>query len=394
MMKGIEFAEVRDAIVRAFSADEFDMFLYEKLDFDRSNYVADGPFRLVVTNVLKSFEDEGRDPHLIAAVAAVRPLKADVQDVYRKYAHSLLGAAQQQSVNDEQMLALQRYGLIPSVDLQRGGQAQLPSATIAFQEGFQRIVRRELPNLNPRIWGAQLFKNETRVCRIEVDGAPLGTGFLVGREAVLTNHHVLRDLIEAKASGNRIKCLFDYRIQVSNIESEGIRVGLPPDFANWHVDSSPPLSDIEEHTGAPLPSSDQLDHALIRLERALGDEPLYPQGPMRGWVRVSTTAPTISEHMPLLILQHPKAEPIKLAMDTDAIRTINANRTRVRYATNTEKGSSGSPCFNMEWRLVALHHYGESGTENLAFNQGIPVEAIRERLTRVGKAEFLGSELP
>ena len=58
MMKGIEFAEVRDAIVRAFSADEFDMFLYEKLDFDRPDYVADGPFRLVVTNVLKYFENE------------------------------------------------------------------------------------------------------------------------------------------------------------------------------------------------------------------------------------------------------------------------------------------------------------------------------------------------
>jgi hypothetical protein len=393
-MKGVEFAEVRDAIARAFNSDEFDMFLFEKLNFDRGNEVADGPFKVVVSNVLKQFEREGRDPFLIAAVAEARPLKTDVQEVYKKYAHGLLSAGQQASVQEEQLKALERYGLMPSVILQRGGQAQLPSATPATQEGFQRIVRRELPNLNPRIWGAGLMRNEVCVCQIEVDRVPLGTGFLVGPEAVLTNYHVIGNLIESSAAGNRITCLFDYRIERSSVESEGTRVGVKPTFAEWHLDSSPPLSDDQEHAGVPMPTKDQLDHALIRLERPLGDEPIFPTGPTRGWIRVPDTAPVITEHMPILILQHPKADPIKLAMDTDAVRTFNSNRTRVRYATNTERGSSGSPCFNIDWRLIALHHYGESGDQATAFNQGIPVEAIRERLTRQTKTSFLGSERP
>jgi hypothetical protein len=54
MMKGVEFAEVRDAIAHAFIADEFDMFLYERLNFDRSLNIPDGAFRVVVTNVLGS----------------------------------------------------------------------------------------------------------------------------------------------------------------------------------------------------------------------------------------------------------------------------------------------------------------------------------------------------
>jgi V8-like Glu-specific endopeptidase len=32
----------------------------------------------------------------------------------------------------------------------------------------------------------------------------------------------------------------------------------------------------------------------------------------------------------------------------------------VRYAVNTEPGTSGSPVFDKDWRLVALHHLGDA----------------------------------
>ncbi len=50
---------------------------------------------------------------------------------------------------------------------------------------------------------------------------------------------------------------------------------------------------------------------------------------------------------------------------------MNANQTRVRYRTNTETGSSGSPCFNSDWDLVALHHSGI-----VKYNEGIPINCI------------------
>jgi hypothetical protein len=419
MMKGVEFAEVRDAILRAFNREAFDMLLYERLDFNRPDHVADGPFKVVVTNVLKEFENEGRDPDLIAEVAAARPLKPDVQEVYRKYARALIGEARDAEVEAEKLRTLERYGLVPRLELQQAGKTQWPSSadlkdlldhvrkpsvSIApaatppppppptALEGFQKRVKAALPWLDPRLWGTPLFQTEARVCRIEVDGIPVGTGFLVGPDAVLTNYHVLATEIAVKATGDRITCLFDYRVLSGGVESEGTRVGLASAWDDWHIDSSPPLPNAAEHACDPLPTPDQLDHALVRLASPFGREPITSGGPARGWVRVPATAPTLTEKMPVMILQHPKSLPIKLAFDAEAVLTVNANRTRVRYATNTEDGSSGSPCFNATWGLIALHHFGEPNVKPATYNQGVPIDAIRSRLTRVGRADAFGSE--
>ena len=107
--------------------------------------------------------------------------------------------------------------------------------------------------------------------------------------------------------------------------------------------------------------------------------------------------------MAILIAQHPDGQPMKLALDTDAVDRakgfwLNAPGTRLRYATNTEGGSSGSPCFDFDWRLVALHHYGDPKTNgtNLRkfgdYNQGVPIGVIRDRLTRRNKADALGGD--
>jgi len=96
---------------------------------------------------------------------------------------------------------------------------------------------------------------------------------------------------------------------------------------------------------------------------------------------------------PLLIVQHPHGQPLKLALETRSITTVNANRTRVRHRTNTERGSSGSPCFNVHWELVALHHCGDpdDSPAGLArWNQSIPVDTIVALIIRRGHADALG----
>lgn len=75
---------------------------------------------------------------------------------------------------------------------------------------------------------------------------------------------------------------------------------------------------------------------------------------------------------------------MKLALDTDAVIGRNANRTRIRYKTNTDPGASGSPCFTMDWDLAALHHYGDPAWQQPMFNQGIPIELIRRRIVEKG----------
>jgi hypothetical protein len=401
MLTGIEFAEVRDVIARAFNGDDFDMFLYERLNFNRPDWVADGPFKVVVTNVLKQFEMDGRDAHLIAEIAAVRPLKAEVQGVYKKYAMSLLDETLKRAVTDEQQQTLARYGLAPTVDLQRGGKAQLPTQT-ATRDAFQRQVKVHLPNLDMRVWMAEALKNEERVCRIEVDSRGVGTGFLVGPGAVLTNHHVLKEYIAAKADSTNIQCRFGYRVRPNGQEEEGTLVPLKRAFADWHIDSTPGLTGAQELAGVPEPSADQLDHAVLRLDRDYGAEPIYKRlqkdgkyenGPTRGWVRVPEGAPPLAPNDALLIVQHPRGVALKLAMDTNAILSVKA--TRIRYTTNTDPGSSGSPCFNIGWSPVALHHVGDTAHDRAEFNQGVPLHLIRARLRKLGKEKnVLGDESP
>ncbi len=385
-MRGIEFAEVRDAIARCFTADEFDMFLYERLDFDRPTEVADGPFKVVVTNVLKHFQQHGTDPFLIAEVAAARPLRSDVQEVYRKYAMALAGEAMRGQVAGETAKALERYGVAPRVDLQTGGVSGLRTLASAANEGFQRTIRPTLGTLHVAPWAKGLYEQSARVCRVEVGGIGRGTGFLVGPNAVLTNYHVLKEFIDPRADAPDISCLFDYRQNSVGQELEGTRVGVAKD---WLINASPPVSNAQEVAWEPEPTVDQLDYALIRLDGNFGSEPVAPQGPERGWVLMPGTAPEIAEQMPIMILQHPNGEALKLAFDTNAVIRKSTSNTRIRYTTNTDKGSSGSPCFNLKWQLVALHQFGEPVVIEATYNQGIPIFAIRERLQREGKANAL-----
>ncbi len=85
------------------------------------------------------------------------------------------------------------------------------------------------------------------------------------------------------------------------------------------------------------------------------------------------------------------ALPMKLAMDTQAVIGRNKNATRILYRTNTEPGSSGSPCFTLDWNLVALHHYGDPCWQAPKFNQGVPIELIRRRIEAQGFANALGA---
>jgi V8-like Glu-specific endopeptidase len=72
---------------------------------------------------------------------------------------------------------------------------------------------------------------------------------------------------------------------------------------------------------------------------------------------------------------------------------LNKARNRIKHRTNTLAGSSGSPCFDRYWNLIALHHYGDPGyVAKPAFNQAVPIRAIQARLGARGHAGLLGGE--
>ena len=81
---------------------------------------------------------------------------------------------------------------------------------------------------------------------------------------------------------------------------------------------------------------------------------------------------------------------MKLAIDTQSVIGVNANGTRVRYKTNTEGGSSGSPVFDMLWNLSALHHYGDPSYSSPTYNQGVvPLHLMRLKIEAAGFGDLL-----
>lgn len=271
----------------------------------------------------------------------------------------------------------------------------LSSVAPAAEGALELMLNEELPFQDFRAWLASWAKVEPCVCRIEVPlrGRPAtkcgeslgcGTGFLVGKDLLLTAYHVVEPLIDwqtRQAAGEKwarpedVRLRFDYARRENEAPIyEGTLFSLAP---KWDV-ALLPYSKADSHTGL-LPGEDELDFALVRVAGAPGNQPIGgPGGPgaaKRGWIEIPADPAWPTPETAMYILQHPDGLPLKLA-PPDRIIGLNENKTRVRYRVNTLSGSSGSPCFSANLELIALHHYGRKAE----FNQGVPLAAIAPKI--------------
>lgn len=352
MLTGPELLQWTDAFFNAFTDDEFSDLLLRLDDSIRNYSNQQRVSRQIIKDVVGAFSRRDNEFKLITAAIEARPSNA----------------------------ILVRMA------------SQKKAAAAPDDANLQNLIRNTNSFLNLSTWLERVGKLQVCVCRIEIAaqaGTIYGTGFLMAPDLVMTNWHVLRSVIAqedndasylgARANASDVMCRFDYKELGDGSKSMGSTFSLAQD---WRVVISKNNPRNRE------PQTDELDCAVIRLAQPAGSLPVGdPQGKSsmgdaRGFISLPlSTAPAygFSPHSPLFIVQHPSAEPIRLALDTDAIQSINGNRTRVRYSTNTEPGSSGSPCFDQNWNLIALHHSGDPNfvEGNVpVFNQGIPIDTI------------------
>lgn len=269
---------------------------------------------------------------------------------------------------------------------------------------IERLIRESNSYLDVTKWRTRLGEVEAQVCRIEINsngGTIYGTGFLIGPDIVMTNHHVVEAVIAGeqgrtdsrgyKARASNVILRFDYKkLSDGTTINSGTVFGLAE--KEWLIDQSP-NSSLER-----MPRYDELDYALLRVDDAPGNhaiavEKAEPSAPTRGWIEIPQQPYDFDPHTSLYIMQHPQGAPLKLVIDTDAIIGMNENRTRVTYKTNTEPGSSGSPSFNKDWELVSLHHSGDPNFDpdhKPEYNEGIPISAIMALLDQHGLMGVLG----
>ncbi len=203
----------------------------------------------------------------------------------------------------------------------------------------------------------------------------------MGPQAVLTNWHVV-EKVAAQNGVASISCRFDYARKTDGSFDPGEEIALAGDGLLHHRPYAP--AEVSPTPDEPPPLPTELDFALLRLAK--------PAGVERGWFVLPERDQALAERSPLVIVQHPHGGPIKLAIDTEAVLPSGAPaRPRLRYATNTDPGSSGSPCLNMDWQLLALHHFGDPAWKEPKFNQGIPAGLIRADLLANGHGAVLAA---
>ncbi|MGW1672364.1 trypsin-like serine peptidase [Streptomyces sp. NPDC002324] len=163
---------------------------------------------------------------------------------------------------------------------------------------------------------------------------PVGTGFLVSPNLLLTNHHVLPDVEAARQSFVE----FDAQVTVDNASQPATRLELDPDgfFA----------------------ADQRLDFALVRV--APGPD-LRPAGQTFGWNRLSAQKGKLVIGEPVNVIGHPMGRLKEIAVRDNTLQVRLDDF--LHYETDTEPGNSGSPVFNDQWEVVALHHSGVPRTD-------------------------------
>nr|WP_239071285.1 DNA/RNA non-specific endonuclease [Amycolatopsis sp. SID8362] len=175
-----------------------------------------------------------------------------------------------------------------------------------------------------------------------------GTGSLVSPELLLTNHHVLPDA--ATAGFSVIE--FDYQDGVDGLPRPVHAFRLDPD--RFFV------------------ADEDLDFALVAVRAS--DNELSGFGYNR---LIGTEGKAIVGDF-VTIVQHPKGGKKKVALREN--RVVDVLEQFLHYETDTEPGSSGSPVFNDQWEVVALHHASVPADDHAELgrfiNEGIRVSKL------------------
>lgn len=203
----------------------------------------------------------------------------------------------------------------------------------------------------------QAIQHATSVCRIEIPNQGiLGTGFLIASNLVLTNYHVFNsEVTETQINPSDITLRFGCFTSTTGNETQGQTFKL---VSNRPILQSSPTN--------------KLDYVLLQVEESIKQ------------ATDITPANCEFENLPgkgmaLNILQHPEGASMKIAMSSNAIANIFPDTGLMQYVTKTSPGSSGSPCFNENWKVVALHH-AQRATHFGSIREGILLSSIYQEI--------------
>lgn len=234
-----------------------------------------------------------------------------------------------------------------SAEAATGGAAAAPAP--------KAVVRPEailgINNLRQIHWIERGVRASRSVCRVLTPGG-VGTGFLIAPGVMMTNHHVVDDVSVAQETVVE----FNYQQDAGGNFASTVRYSINATYFR----TSP---------------MDELDYTIVRI----APHPSKPSLDHWGWLPLNPNAdPVPTEHV--VIVQHPNGGLKQIVLTANYV-TGTAGGRLLRYTTDTMPGSSGSPVFNDQWQVIAIHHAattvpdGAGGQRHV--NEGILMSAIK-----------------
>ncbi|MGB1251557.1 MAG: trypsin-like serine peptidase [Candidatus Promineifilaceae bacterium] len=218
--------------------------------------------------------------------------------------------------------------------------------------------------------GAMILRAVGRVAlKVPHAGLPAGngwgTGFLVAPSILMTNNHV----IESAALAAKFEVQFNYQLDEQ---------GMPQSVDTYQFNAADFF-----YTNAAL------DFTLIRIRpkcrfthftqhEARPFLPFQCRNAGQRWGHLQLTSSvtySADGDQYINIVQHPRGRRKEVALHDNLVTQVFDNH--IRYTTDTEPGSSGSPVFNNSWNLLAIHH--AAGARNggvWVSNQGVRMDRI------------------
>lgn len=191
------------------------------------------------------------------------------------------------------------------------------------------------------------------VARIVREDGALGTGFLADGNLLVTNNHVLASETEAQST----KAQFNFQLSSTGLALPAHEYELAPEVA--------------------FATSAADDWTVVQVQDDPADQ----------WGTIRLQRCDLQRGDRVNIIQHPMGGPKQIALYHNIVLYVGHNR--IQYLTDTLPGSSGSPVFDSNWQVVALHHSGgylrEPGTKQVYYrNEGILINAIIDGLEEAG----------
>jgi len=188
----------------------------------------------------------------------------------------------------------------------------------------------------------------------------LGTGWLIAPDLLITNHHVLNARMKDEPAASQA----DFTLQA-------MHATVLFDFDHQGAGGQPVevISLVAADPG--------LDYALVAIKGG-GRAPLT-------YVRELPVPPPGHGAAAVNIIQHPGGKPKSVAIRNNLV--AGSSRDSLRYFTDTDNGSSGSPVLNDQWQAVALHR-GSTYASGVTFqgkstaylNVGTRISAVLDHL--------------